>query len=451
VARVLAYVTMLAGALVIQLSVLDPLPLPGGTAPDLVLLVVVAIGLTSGALPGTVTGFIAGLALDLAPPATHAVGEYALVFCLVGYFCGRAAGEIDRSAFLPLAAMALGVITGSVLYTGVGMTFGEADVTWAAAQRVLPFVIAYDLVLSPFVLYGVMRLTRWAGKAAEDPVAVLARTSMRSRTATGRPAAPKQPRIGSAASRAPSLIGTGAASAMAAVAGRSSGVWGSGQSERSGRTGPGGRPAPPPRLRFGSSKLPGTTPVRAPGVFSGGSLIGTTTVRLRLGNGKAARLRALTARVFGFGRPHQPAMPRFSPGKTGAGLRGPAAAGSRRGLVGGRAGLGRGPGIRFGGGSSLGEGPRLGGRPTAGRRPRFGRGPRFRPGSSLGHGPLGGAGLGRGRAVGGAYGRGSTFRPAGLGRAMGMHRIAGWLPSWRPRRRRPEVWRTTGGRTGGLR
>jgi rod shape-determining protein MreD len=443
VTRVLAYVTLLAGALVIQLSVLGPLPLPGGTAPDIVLLVVVAIALTSGALPGTVTGFIAGIALDLAPPATHAVGEYALVFCLVGYFCGRAAGEMDRSAFLPLAAMALGVITGSVLYTAVGMTFGEPDVTWAAAQRVLPFSIAYDLVLSPFVLYGVMRLLRWAGKAAEDPAVVLARSSVRARSATGRAMAPKQPRMGSAASRAPSLIGTGAASAMAAVAGRSSGLRGTGHSGRNaagarGRTGPGGRQAQPPRLRFGSSKLPGTTPVGAPGVFSGGSLIGTTGVRLRLGSGKAARLRALTARVFGFGpRSHQPARPRFSPGKTSAALRGPAG-GSRRG---GATRLGRGPGIRFGGGSALGggsrlgEGPGLGGRPAAGRRPKFGRGPRFRRGPALGRGGLGGGGLGRG----------------GLGRAMGVHRIVGWLPAWRPRRRRAEVWRTSGGRTGGLR
>jgi rod shape-determining protein MreD len=421
VARILAYVIMLAGALAIQLSVLGPLPLPGGTAPNLVLLVVVAIALTSGPLPGTVTGFAAGLALDLAPPATHAIGEYALVFCAVGYVCGRAAGEIDRSAFLPLVAMALGAITGSLLYMAVGMTFGEPDVTWAAAQHILPFSVAYDLVLSPFVLYAVMRLTRWAGKPAEDPVAVLARTSMRTRTADGRSSAPKQPRIGSAASRAPSLIGTGAASAMAAVAGRSSGLWGIGQSGRNGegargRTGPGGRQAPP-RLRFSSSKLPGTTPVGAPGVFSGGSVIGKTAVRLRLGNGKMSRLRALAARLFGLGsRPHQPARPRFAPGKSSAGLRGAAAAGSRHGGVGGGARPTRSPGIRFGGGASLG------GRPAAG-----------------------GLKLGRGL-------RGSRFRRnSRLGHATGMRRFTGWLPAWRPRRRRPEVWRTGGGRrTGGF-
>ena len=97
-ARVLTYGALVASALVLQLTVLDLLPLPGGIAPDLVLLVVVALALTSGPLPGLVTGFAAGLALDLAPPASHAIGAYALVFCLVGYVCGRAAGEIDRSA-----------------------------------------------------------------------------------------------------------------------------------------------------------------------------------------------------------------------------------------------------------------------------------------------------------------------------------------------------------------
>ena len=88
-ARVLTYGALVATALMLQLSVLDVLPLPGGIAPDLVLLVVVAIALTSGPLFGLVTGFAAGLALDLAPPASHAIGAYALVFCLIGYVCGR--------------------------------------------------------------------------------------------------------------------------------------------------------------------------------------------------------------------------------------------------------------------------------------------------------------------------------------------------------------------------
>ena len=59
------------------------------------LFAVVALALTGGPLPGLLTGFLAGLALDVAPPASHAIGQYALVFCVVGYACGRLAGLGD--------------------------------------------------------------------------------------------------------------------------------------------------------------------------------------------------------------------------------------------------------------------------------------------------------------------------------------------------------------------
>jgi len=396
---------MVVSALVLQLSVLDTLPLPGGTAPDIVLLVVVAIALTSGPLAGAVTGFAAGLALDLAPPVSHSIGEYALVFCLVGYGCGRAAGELNRSAFLPLVAMGLGAVAGSILYTVVGITFGEADVTWAAAQRVLPVSIALDVVVSPFVLYAVMRLTRWAGVAAEDPAVLAGAGAIGSVLGRGGTAAqsrpPREPRIRPGAGRSSSWIGAGPQSAMAAAASRSSGGVSGGLGGRSpasgrarpngrnrryghngpnGRYGPGGRPSRPPKLRLGSSGSPSATPGGLPGVFSDGSLIGRSTVRLRLGTGRPSRLRSRTARLLGFGpRSRQPAQPGFAPGKSSGGMLG-SAAGSRRG-----------PAAR----------------------------------------------LRRGPAVG--FRRGSR---------SGLRRVAGWLPIWR-RRRRPTVWRTNGGTSGG--
>ena len=65
------------------------LPLPGGAAPDLVLLLVTAIAVCTSPLTGALTGFAGGLALDVAPPAIHYAGEYALVFCLAGYGAAR--------------------------------------------------------------------------------------------------------------------------------------------------------------------------------------------------------------------------------------------------------------------------------------------------------------------------------------------------------------------------
>ena len=82
-------------ALVLQTSVLPHLAWHG-VAPDLVLVVVVAVALTRGAHTGTVVGFAAGVLVDLAPPADHVAGRWALALMLVGYVAGRVAE--DRAA-----------------------------------------------------------------------------------------------------------------------------------------------------------------------------------------------------------------------------------------------------------------------------------------------------------------------------------------------------------------
>src|SRR5450432_2321310 len=102
-------VVAVAIALLLQLTLVDRLPLGSG-APDLVLLAVTALGLTGGPAVGMLTGFWAGLALDIAPPASQLVGERALVFCLVGYGCGRLRGLAGRSS-LSLLGMAAAAAT----------------------------------------------------------------------------------------------------------------------------------------------------------------------------------------------------------------------------------------------------------------------------------------------------------------------------------------------------
>ena len=150
--RVVLPVVLLLAALVLQLTVLDRLPLPGGVAPDLVLLVVVALALNSGPMTGMICGFCAGLALDIAPPSGHLIGVYALVFCLLGYFCGLVSAELESSVLLPLAASALGAVAGAGLYAAVGIMLGNPDVTGPAVRHVLPLSVLYDVLLSPFVL-----------------------------------------------------------------------------------------------------------------------------------------------------------------------------------------------------------------------------------------------------------------------------------------------------------
>ena len=126
--RLLLSVLLVLAAVVLQLTVLDRLPLPGDVSPDLVLLVVVALALSSGPMAGMITGFLAGLALDIAPPSDHLVGVYALVFCLVGYFCGRIAADLESTVLLPLAASAAGAAAGAALYAGLGLLLDRKSV-----------------------------------------------------------------------------------------------------------------------------------------------------------------------------------------------------------------------------------------------------------------------------------------------------------------------------------
>src|SRR5919108_5983686 len=110
--RTLLSSTLVAVGLVVQVSVLARLQLPGAV-PDLLLLTVLGLALVYGHVGGALIGFGAGLLADLAPPADHAAGRYALVLCVIGYLAGLVKpdnGQLE-SATVPLlvvVAAALG-------------------------------------------------------------------------------------------------------------------------------------------------------------------------------------------------------------------------------------------------------------------------------------------------------------------------------------------------------
>jgi rod shape-determining protein MreD len=160
----------LLAAVVIQLTVVNRLPLPGATAPDLVLLMVTAIAVTTSPATGAITGFAGGLALDVAPPAVHYAGEYALVFCLAGYAAARVVRAIrdttgEHDPIIAFTVMAGAAAAGEAGKAALGMLLSDPDVTGAAVRTVAPGAILYDLLLSPLAFWLVARLTR--GAAAE--------------------------------------------------------------------------------------------------------------------------------------------------------------------------------------------------------------------------------------------------------------------------------------------
>ena len=69
-----------------------------GVVPDLALLIVIAAALARGPDYAALVGFSAGLVLDLAPPADHTAGRWALSLCLVGYLTGLVRGDGETNA-----------------------------------------------------------------------------------------------------------------------------------------------------------------------------------------------------------------------------------------------------------------------------------------------------------------------------------------------------------------
>jgi rod shape-determining protein MreD len=161
VPRVALIVVLVLLACVVDAVVFNPLNLPG-SPPNLLLLVVAALALVLGPVGGSVTGFFAGLAADILPPADHLIGRYALVLCLAGYLVGLLHEEARDSVVLALVAVAVAALVATALYGALGGLLGDGRVGAHAVVGSLPFSIAYDVLLAPFVVPWVMSLARRA-------------------------------------------------------------------------------------------------------------------------------------------------------------------------------------------------------------------------------------------------------------------------------------------------
>ena len=152
---VLALLVLLA--VVLQVTVLARLPLPGA-APDLVLVVVVAVGLVEGPRTGMLTGFAAGLLADLSCDAE--LGRLALVHVLVGYLAGLLQDDADASPLVPaLAAGGLAALA-VLVYAAGGVLLSDPRTTSAAVGRSLVSTVPYCAVLAPVVFPAVGALLR---------------------------------------------------------------------------------------------------------------------------------------------------------------------------------------------------------------------------------------------------------------------------------------------------
>ena len=159
IVRALVALAAVVVALVLQVTVFPHLAWEG-IVPNLVLLVVVAAALTRGPQVAAVLGFVAGVALDLAPPSDHVAGRWALALVLVGYVAGRVHQEQRPTATAVVATVGVSSFVGTSVFALTGLLLGETAFDVTALLQVILVAVLWDVLLTPFVLPPLMGMFR---------------------------------------------------------------------------------------------------------------------------------------------------------------------------------------------------------------------------------------------------------------------------------------------------
>ena len=143
-------------AVIVQVTIVSSIGILGGS-PDLVLVLLVAVALSTGSIFGAFSGFWAGLVLDIAQLGT--LGFTSLLLTLAGFWIGRYGETTGRDrAHAPLLSVA--VVT--VLYA-IGSLVMHFLLRESAPARIvlveeLPATVVLNLLLTFPVFWLVRRL-----------------------------------------------------------------------------------------------------------------------------------------------------------------------------------------------------------------------------------------------------------------------------------------------------
>lgn len=129
-----------------------------GVIPQLALVVVVSFAFVDGERVGVVTGFFAGLLIDLLLPQSI-VGLTALVYTLIGYGVGSyrefTTGE---SVWTPVLVVAVSSAVAEVGYALLAILLGQPWVSISDTAKVAGLVVVYNVLLTPFVFPLIRRI-----------------------------------------------------------------------------------------------------------------------------------------------------------------------------------------------------------------------------------------------------------------------------------------------------
>lgn len=155
--RWLAAFAAVVVALVVQVSLFPHLAWHG-IVPNLCLLVVVAAALTVEAPFALVLGFAAGLTLDLAPPADHLAGRWALALTVAAFLAARVRQDVKPTALAVVGTVASASFVATSLFALSGVLLSDPAMSVAGLLEVVLVAVVWDVLLTPFVLPPLMKL-----------------------------------------------------------------------------------------------------------------------------------------------------------------------------------------------------------------------------------------------------------------------------------------------------
>ena len=142
-----------------------------GVVPDLALILVVVAAIDRGPRFAACLGFAAGLLLDLAPPADHVAGRWALALVVVGYLAGRVRQDARSSLLTAVLVVGAASFVGTSIYAFSGVVLGDGGLPVDQMLRIIVTSVLWDLLLAPLmvpVLLWLFAVTRPLGDRAGD-------------------------------------------------------------------------------------------------------------------------------------------------------------------------------------------------------------------------------------------------------------------------------------------
>ena len=161
VAARLAFVLLTAA--VLQRGVASQLELAGAVV-ELLLVVAIAAGLAAGEQPGAVTGFFAGLTLDLLSSGGP-LGLWALTYAVAGFVAGRFAPRVERARwFVPVSAAAAVAVGANALYVALALVLDGRNLV----DDDLGPILAVAAVANALLVLPALRVMRWVWGTRPD-------------------------------------------------------------------------------------------------------------------------------------------------------------------------------------------------------------------------------------------------------------------------------------------